>query len=211
MDVRLGPESPTGFASGAEAFPLLQERALPQPKGGTSKAKSKMRSAALKEEILTLVLQGFNFDEIGRVTGYAHNTIVKYAQDPELLAEVKKRSKELYEKVAEGLAKEKRSLQERLTEAASVALDEMLELAQESGNEKVRREACDSLLDRTAATSRHHHIDGDTKHSFMNPLTLIHAAQVAKEMDAKSNDRLIDVGGGGESGGVGTSAPDASP
>lgn len=154
-----------------------------------------------EEELLRLLMSGFMLKECSMHMGVSYGTLRKYAREPGFLEKLKVLSQNVYERVDEELRKAKDSITERLESISESALEEMWELSK-TAQGMVKFKVLQDLMDRDTRISRQKKVEAQTSHSFVDPLFLVHAAGVAREMDAKAlKAKEITNGGNSENGG----------
>ena len=152
------------------------------------------------EELLRLLLVGNSLKECATQIGMSYYTIRKYASAEAFMNQLRDMSATIYERVDAELKTSKETILTNLEKASEEGLIAMRELVKGCKNDSVRMKAAQDLMDRDGRLSRTKKIEGTTQHGFMNPLTLVHAAKVAKETDEYNTKHNTD-GGGGEGGG----------
>ena len=138
-----------------------------------------------EQELMRLLLAGYMMKECAALMKMSYKTVRDYARQPEFLVQLKELSREVYERVDAELRNLKEPLLMKLEEASAEALDRMIELMKHSKQEGVAFKAAQDLLDRTPELSRTRKLEGSvtSRHQFLDPLMLVHAAATAKEMD----------------------------
>lgn len=138
-----------------------------------------------EQELLRLLLIGHSLRECSTMMEMSYQTMRKWAADPAFLSALKELSASVFERVDSELQNSKESLRAKLEEASEHALDRIINLAQQEKNDHIALKAAQDLLDRDGRVSRQTKVSGDTtiKHTFLDPLTLVHAVAAAKEMD----------------------------
>lgn len=135
-----------------------------------------------QEELLNLLLMHISLKQCAERIHLSYSTVRKYASEPDFLNNLRILSQSIYEEVISELKSEKRTLQDRLTEASDKALTKLEELLN-SQQENVQLKAADSILDRTSETARNRKIEGTMQGRFtMDPITLMHCATTAEEI-----------------------------
>lgn len=152
-----------------------------------------------KQELLNLLLLHIPLKECAPRLHVSYQTLRKYASEPEFLGELQLLSGGIYADLIEELKHERKSLQQRMTEASDKALTRLEELVA-SEQEGIALKACDSILDRNNETARNKKVETDLNARIqLDPVTLMHAALTASEIaqskalpaydkDASSND-----------------------
>jgi hypothetical protein len=144
-----------------------------------------------QEEMLNLLLMHLSLKQCGERLNLSYSTVRKYASEPEFLNNLRNLSQSIYDEVLTDLKTERKTLQDRLTEASDKALTKLEELLA-SAQENVALKAADSILDRTSETARNKKVETDFKGRFtMDPITLLHAAKTASEIDAASQPKVL--------------------
>lgn len=136
-----------------------------------------------KEELLRLLLTGHMLKECGPFLNLSYATVCTYARDPNFLSQLKEQSTEIYRRVDEELTASKMNILSRLEEASDRALQVMESIMETSKSDMIRVKAAQDIMDRDGRVSRTRRIEGSQAHEFLNPLTLIHAAKTAREVD----------------------------
>lgn len=144
------------------------------------------------EEFMRYLLQGLTVKECAIHLGYSYVTMCKQARRPEFLVKLKELSGEIYERIDDELSTTKTEIMQRLEQASEAALEEMIKLATDAKDSKIRFMASQDLMDRDSRVSRQKKMDveGHHHHEFIDPLTLIHVAKVAREMDSHEQRQL---------------------
>jgi phosphoribosylaminoimidazole carboxylase (NCAIR synthetase) len=135
------------------------------------------------EELMRLLLAGYMMKECAKQMSMNYATIRKYASEPSFMAQLKELNSEVYSQVDSELKLNKAQITERLEDISEKALDTLESLLDATAPAPIRFKAAQDLLDRNPQVSRTKKIEADTKHNFLNPLHLVHAAQAAQEMD----------------------------
>lgn len=136
-----------------------------------------------KEELLRLLLTGHMLKECGPFLNLSYPTVCTYARDPNFLSQLKEQSMEIFRRVDEELTASKMNILSRLEEASDNALRVMEEIMNGAKSDMVRLKAAQDIMDRDGRVSRTRRIEGSQSHEFLNPLTLIHAAKTAREVE----------------------------
>jgi hypothetical protein len=138
-----------------------------------------------EEEMIRMLLTGMTLRECSVALGRHIQTVRAWAARPSFLERLKDLSSAIYERVDRELQNSKEHIQIKLEEASERALDRIIKLANESKNEGIALKASQDLLDRDGRVSRQRKFTAeiDNKHTFMDPLTLVHVAKAAQEMD----------------------------
>jgi hypothetical protein len=135
-----------------------------------------------QEELLNLLLMHIPLKECAARLHVSYVTIRKYASEVEFLNNLRLLSGSIYTELIEELKFERKSMQQRMTEASDKALTR-LEALLSSAQEGIALKAADSILDRTSETARNRKIEGDMTNRFtFDPLTLMSAARTAEEL-----------------------------
>ncbi len=139
-----------------------------------------------EDELLRLLMAGFMLKEAATHLDLAYWTVRKYASAPEFMVKLRELSTNVFERVDAELKHSKESIMEKLEKASDKALAKMESLLDlPTAGPMLQFKAAQDLLDRRAEVSRTKRVDAtvDQKHSFVNPLLLVHAANTAREMD----------------------------
>jgi hypothetical protein len=140
-----------------------------------------------QEELLNLLLMHIPLKQCADRLHLSYSTVRKYASEQDFLNNLRTLSQSIYEEVITDLKSERKSLQDRMTEASDKALTRLEELLN-SQQEGIAVKACDSILDRNAETARNRKIEGNLNGRFMmDPITLMHAALTANEINQAQN------------------------
>lgn len=143
------------------------------------------------EELLNLLLLHIPLKQCAERLSLSYFTIRKYASEPEFLDKLQSLSRSIFDEVVIDLKTERKTLQERMTEASDKALTK-LESLLESAQETVSLKAADSILDRTAETARNRKIEGNMTGRFtIDPVLLMHAAATAQEIQTPPQNKAL--------------------
>jgi hypothetical protein len=144
-----------------------------------------------QEELLNLLLMHIPLKMCAERLHISYNTVRKYASEQDFLNSLRQLSQSIYEEVVTDLKTEKKSLQDRMTEASDKALTRLEELLN-SQQEGIALKAADSVLDRNAETARNRKIEGSMSGRFtMDPITLMHAALTANEINQATQPKIL--------------------
>jgi len=135
----------------------------------------------LRAEMLRLLLGRYRLKEIAKIQKLSYSTVRKYANDPQLMEELKALSNDIYQELDRELKMSNESFNDRIAEASGRALEKLIELI-ESPSEGIALKASTSLLDRNPETSRMNKIEAE-HHLTIDPMLLVHAAAKAREVD----------------------------
>jgi DNA-binding transcriptional MerR regulator len=154
------------------------------------------------EELAHLLLMHHSLKECAARLGITYQTVRKYASEAEFLGSLRLLSETIHAEVLAELSCQKKSLAEQMTEASEKAL-QRLQMLIDSTQEGIALKACDSVLDRVSETARNRKIEGDmTSRLTIDPVTLMHAALTAQELDQvrvmKSLPATFETDGGKE-------------
>lgn len=143
-----------------------------------------------KEELMRLLLAGYMLKECAQQLQVSYHTACAYARQPEFMVELKELSSSVYARVDEELRCSKEQITQRLEVFADKALAELEKMlfsdnaAERVTNPALRAKICMDALDRNSATAKNKKVETDNRHH-IDPITLMHAARVAQEMDSK--------------------------
>jgi hypothetical protein len=137
------------------------------------------------DELLRLLLTGFTVKEASQHMRAGYITLCKVARSPEFLLKIKEHSGEIAKRLVEELSTSQVEMAQKLEDASSAALDEMIVMMNELPQSGLKVKICQDLLDRDPKSSRTKRLDigGTLKHDFINPAILIHAAATARELE----------------------------
>jgi hypothetical protein len=145
-----------------------------------------------EEELMRLLMCGHMLKECAIHLHMSYRTVREYARQPEFMRKLKEMSAAIYERVDAELKDSKDGITARLEAYSEQALEEMMELARTCTNPVVKLKANQDIMDRDTRLSRTRKIEASQSHSFVDPLFLVHAAGVAKELDAKKLEQADD-------------------
>lgn len=148
-----------------------------------------------QEELLNLLLLRISLRQCAERLNISYQTVRKYASEPDFLNNLRLLSQSIYEDVVKDLKTEKKTMAEKMTEASEKALERLTELIN-SPQEGISLKACDSLLDRNVETARNRKETVEGSHRFtIDPVTLMHAALTAHELNSVQNPQFERDGG----------------
>jgi len=113
-----------------------------------------VRKNIKRDELMRLLLQGYTIRECAHSIGMTYTTAQRYVKEPEFREKIKEKSAELNQKLEEELFTQKLTFNQRLSEMADAALDEMERLMVESPAEGIRFKASQDILDRDGRAPR---------------------------------------------------------
>lgn len=138
--------------------------------------------ALRKTDIMHKLLAGYTLRECAQMYELSYQAVRHYC-DEHFMTELRTLSTTVYGQVESELTKNKLRLSDRMLEASDKALDKLIELMDSASNDKVKLEAANSVLDRTAEGARNKRVQEEVSHKFIDPLFLVHAAKTAQEID----------------------------
>jgi len=145
-----------------------------------------------QEELLNLLLLHIPLKQCAERLHVSYATIRKYASEDDFLNNLRVLSQSIYEEVVTDLKTERKTLQDRLTEASDKALTKLEELLANSQQESIVLKAADSILDRTVETARNRKIEGNMSGRFsIDPITLMHSALTAQELEHHTDQKKL--------------------
>jgi hypothetical protein len=153
--------------------------------------------AVAEAELLKYLLIGFTLKEACQQMKCAYGTVRKLAKEPVFLLKLKEQSGEIANRLVDELSRSQVEMAQRLEEASSIALDEMLAMMGELPQGNLKYKICQDLLDRDPKSSRTKRMDltGNMSHQFINPAVLIHAAATAKEIEKFQSPQIGEQNG----------------
>lgn len=148
-----------------------------------------------KEELLRLLLAGYMLKECAPTLHLSYATVRAYVKEPGFMDELKGLSRSVWERIDEEIGAIKEDITSKMQEASAEALEEMRSLLK-SNVENIKLKAAQDLMDRDSRLSRTKRLEEKHDHNFINPLLLVHAAKVAKEIDEHDTEYPGDSGNG---------------
>jgi hypothetical protein len=142
-----------------------------------------------QEDLIRLLVIGFNLKECANQLGWAYRTVRVYAAEPEFLARLRELSAEAYAKVESELQSQHADIFVKLAQASDRALDKLVELL-DSPKEEVALRAAQDLLDRDGRITRKSETKSEHTHKVFDPAALLAAATAAKEMERFYGGRI---------------------
>ena len=140
-----------------------------------------VRREVYEEQILRCLLAKMFIKEIAGVVGLNQATVRNYIRQPHFRQMLQSKYPELYSRVDADLAEQVDTISAILEENSRKALERLAKLI-ESDNEHIALRASQDAMDRYDETSKV--LKTETKAEVkLDPVFLVHAAAVAKEMD----------------------------
>lgn len=146
-----------------------------------------------QEKLLRLVMCGYMLRECCEPMGLSYSTLRKYAKESSFMEELRKLSEEVYARVDEELSMKATTLSSKIEEMSEKAL-QTLEAMLDSDKDAVKLKAATEVLDRNPETSKTRKVEQTNRHDFVTPLTLIHAAKAAQEVDLYNDQKKLSDG-----------------
>lgn len=141
------------------------------------------------EELKRLLLTGLTFREACRTLGVSEGSGRYYLNDTSWMGELRSLSNDIHERICREIEEQKRSLKDIAEDASAEALETLVDLMRNGQKEATRVKCAESILDRHGELVKVQKSEVDSKHNFINPITLQLAAQAAQEMDSR-DERL---------------------
>jgi len=141
---------------------------------------------AKQEECLRYLLTGHSLRECAQLVGVSYNCLTTYVREPKFTERLKALSTEVYAEVDKQIQLTKLAAADRINEISMKALDRM-EAIIEKGGDNVAYKAAQDILDRNPEVPRNRRVEGELTQRVFDPAALLHAANVARELDNMDN------------------------
>jgi hypothetical protein len=120
---------------------------------------SQAASGAQKQLVLRLIAEGRTIGEAAKAVGRSRPCITRWLRDPEMREALMTLNQLAFEKIDMELKARAENTISRLNEAASDALDKVIELMSNADSETIQMRCAQDILDRNKETSKVHRVD----------------------------------------------------
>jgi hypothetical protein len=128
------------------------------------------------------LLTNHSLKECATLVQLSYGSVVNYIREPGFLDRLKALSAQAFAELDKQISLTKTAFSERVDELSMAALDRM-ETIIEKGGDNIAYKACQDILDRNMEIPRNRTVHAEVNQRVFDPAALIHAANVATELD----------------------------